>query len=416
MDQRSARSSASSSWSSSSRRARRALRPPRLRRRRPGAGAGDHHEPVTAAPLRPPPRRARPRPREREVPRRRPAPRPSRCRPRRPSASPRSRRIGRAPRASLRATAARPTRRRGGARARAGRGAANAAATSSASCASRPLATSTRGGSPAKPAAATCSSSGRRRFATTVGAAGGGAVAQQVVVARLARRRRWRRRCRASPRRDSCSWSRPRTGCQPSLRAAIASTPEPQPRSSERAGGRPSSSSASRHSRVVSCAPVPNACAGSIDDVEQAGVARGASAPRRAHVQPLADRHRPVEAAPALGPVVGDLGRRDLDERGAGGGAQRGQRGQLARRAVDGVLDRVAAVDLLDARRRELEQLGERDLRVGARDAHARAGSRDVRYTRERALELREHRLVGLEVRVGHRRRRAARAACAAAR
>ena len=70
-----------------------------------------------------------------------------------------------------------------------------------------------------------------------------------------------------------------------------------------------------------------------------------------------------------VGPVVGDLRRRDLDERGAGGRAQRGQRGQLARRAVDGVLDRLAVVDLLDPGRRELQQLGERDLGVGARDA-----------------------------------------------
>ena len=42
---------------------------------------------------------------------------------------------------------------------------------------------------------------------------------------------------------------------------------------------------------------------------------------------------------PALLPVVGDLARRDLDERLADDGAQVGQAGQLSRGSVDGVLD-----------------------------------------------------------------------------
>jgi hypothetical protein len=46
-----------------------------------------------------------------------------------------------------------------------------------------------------------------------------------------------------------------------------------------------------------------------------------------------------VELTPALVPVVGDLLGRDLDQRAARGRLQVGERGQLPRGAVDGVLD-----------------------------------------------------------------------------
>ena len=71
-----------------------------------------------------------------------------------------------------------------------------------------------------------------------------------------------------------------------------------------------------------------------------------------------------MEGLPALVPVVGHLGGDDLDQRVAGGRAQVGQVGQLAGRAVDGVLDDVAVLALLHPARRELEQLGEDELGV----------------------------------------------------
>ena len=81
---------------------------------------------------------------------------------------------------------------------------------------------------------------------------------------------------------------------------------------------------------------------------------------RGADGQPVAEHERLVEFAPALGPVVGDLSRRDLDQRAARRGAQLGQLRQLAGSAVDRVLDDVVRdVDLLDAGGRQLEQLGE---------------------------------------------------------
>jgi hypothetical protein len=62
---------------------------------------------------------------------------------------------------------------------------------------------------------------------------------------------------------EAGSESQARTGSQPSLAAAIASTPLPQPQSASAPAGS-SSSSSSRHSRVLWCAPVPKACPGSI--------------------------------------------------------------------------------------------------------------------------------------------------------
>ena len=87
--------------------------------------------------------------------------------------------------------------------------------------------------------------------------------------------------------------------------------------------------------------------------------------------EPAGEHERAVKRAPALGPVVGDLRGRDVDERSARGRAQIGQRRQLAGRAVDGVLDDVVGkLGLLDPARGELEQLGEHQLGLGALDAH----------------------------------------------
>ena len=74
-------------------------------------------------------------------------------------------------------------------------------------------------------------------------------------------------------------------------------------------------------------------------DVHRAGGA-GRVLPGGPDDEPAAgDRDRLVEVAPAVGPVVGDLGRADLDQALAGGGLEAGELGQLARRAVDRVLD-----------------------------------------------------------------------------
>ena len=77
-----------------------------------------------------------------------------------------------------------------------------------------------------------------------------------------------------------------------------------------------------------------------------------------------------------------------------------GRARQLARRAVDGVLDcPVVELALLDPAGRELEQLSEDQLRVGAADA-----DRESKHsTAEGAPQLGEHALVVTHVVVGQR-------------
>ena len=145
---------------------------------------------------------------------------------------------------------------------------------------------------------------------------------EQVRGDRRAPRRPDRRAGRAGARRASTPFTRafaPRrlhatgslssatTGAQPSRAAAIASTPDPQPRSTNPPPGAAASSSiSSRHSRVVAWAPVPNACPGSITRSISGPRARAPTAAARSAV--LHEHQRPVELPPALGPVVGDLG------------------------------------------------------------------------------------------------------------
>ncbi len=98
---------------------------------------------------------------------------------------------------------------------------------------------------------------------------------------------------------------------------------------------------------------------------------------------------------------------RHVDERTAGRGPQVGQRGQLARRAVDRVLDHVGGdVDLLDPARRQLEQLGQHQLGLARGGRGGRGGARLL--PAEGALQLGEHALVGAKVLVGQRGRPAA--------
>src|SRR5271166_123877 len=103
--------------------------------------------------------------------------------------------------------------------------------------------------------------------------------------------------------------------------------------------------------------------------------------PRRSHVQrrrrrdlpPLPawrHQHGPVELLPAFLPVVGDLAGGDLDDRLAHDRVEIGQARQLARGAVDRVLDRVrAGLSLFDPGRTEAEQLRQHHLRLLAADA-----------------------------------------------
>ena len=87
------------------------------------------------------------------------------------------------------------------------------------------------------------------------------------------------------------------TGAKPSFAAATESTPEPQPTSSRLAGS--TSCRSSRQSRVVACAPVPNARPGSITTATRTG---RRLLPRRPDPQ-AADDDAVVEGAPPVLPA-----------------------------------------------------------------------------------------------------------------
>ncbi len=229
---------------------------------------------------------------------------------------------------------------------------ANAAATSSASCASRPLATSARGAaSPPKPRASDLEQQRAQQVGEDRRRGRDRAVVQQVECARLDDRAVDRgvleRRLDAlglmvepEHRRPA----QPRGGDRQDARAAAEVDARPARLELEQ--------QLQAQARRVVCAGAER-LPGVDHEVLHAGVA-GGGLPRRAHAQrAVAAAHldRAMEGAPALVPVVGDLPRRDLDERAAGGRAQVGQRRQLAGRAVDGVLDDVAVLALLDAGR-----------------------------------------------------------------
>ena len=130
---------------------------------------------------------------------------------------------------------------------------------------------------------------------------------------------------------------------------------------------------------MVAWAPVPNAWPGSITSSTAFGppaAAAGSHGGRTRSAGTLVparrlDEHRAVELAPALGPVV----RRPRSVEISTGASpaktsEVGQRGQLAGRPVDGVLDTpIRELHLLDPGGRELQQLGQRQLRLLAGDA-----------------------------------------------
>ena len=220
---------------------------------------------------------------------------------------------------------------------------------------------------------ATRSNNGRVRLATMVAAGGGGCS------------RRFRRSTWSSATPLAARWP----GWPPARRARC---PRRSPAGSRagrrlwparpsRSPGRRASpaarvpSSSSRQSRVVGCAPVPNACAGSTTT---------SSCPRLRIAPGRADDSRPptstrlVEGLPALGPVVRDLAPAYPHQHACHLGLALGQRGQLPRSAVQRVLDQSLAVDLLDARRGQLEQLRQHPSAAseGARTASRISGMR----------------------------------------
>ncbi len=189
----------------------------------------------------------------------------------------------------------------------------------------------------------------------------------------------------------SRSWSSAEHRREAQLRAAaIASTPDPMPTSSSGHGALLARGEleqqlqAQARGRVRAGAERLPGVDHDLGDAPHAGAARAPTAAARAARARAArergarsgaarcgslDQHRPVEALPALVPVVGHLARRDLDQRVPGRGAQCRQLGQLARCAVDGVLDvsaRRSATSSTPAGH-ELQQLGQHQLGVLAR-------------------------------------------------
>ena len=96
---------------------------------------------------------------------------------------------------------------------------------------------------------------------------------------------------------------------------------------------------------MVGWAPVPKALAGVDDDVDRALPRR---LPGGAQPEPLADEERLVEVAPAVGPVVGDLGGVTSTRPSPDRGVDLAELRQLALAAVDRVLDLAGAALLLD--------------------------------------------------------------------
>ena len=184
----------------------------------------------------------------------------------------------------------------------------------------------------------------------------------------LERRRRWPPRPRASPRPTRARRRRPAPApsraSRPRSRARRCRSPSRRARPS---GSSSASSSSVR--RVVACEPVPNAWPGLDDDVERA---RRAAAPTAAGPAAAAGTSiGRVEAAPVLAPVVGQLGRRDVDQRARRPPrARRRASGSSPARAVEHVLDVLAGLALLQPAGREHHQLGQHELGVLALDAH----------------------------------------------
>src|SRR4051794_40561466 len=131
---------------------------------------------------------------------------------------------------------------------------------------------------------ATCNNKGRIRFAAITSASGSGAARRSSRSTRSSSTA-FARAFESVAAMAARSASKALTGEKPSFDAAIASTPDPQPRSQNEPPGS-SSSSSSRHSRVVGWVPVPNAWPGSITTSWTPGRTAGCSHGGRTYSRP----------------------------------------------------------------------------------------------------------------------------------
>ena len=233
-------------------------------------------------------------------------------------------------------------------------------------------------------------------------------------VARARPRRRWPRRWRSPPRSRA---PRGRSRAPGPSRAWPRRSRGRRSRCRGRSAGRcasPASASSSRNSRqrrVVGWAPVPKARPGS---TTTSIVALARLLPGGAQPEALADQERFVEVLPAVGPVVGDLGRDHLDQAVARRRLDLAQLRQLALAAVDRVLDVAGPALLLDPVGRQHGQLGEDDLGLLGRSSGPRGGSTEgSAHAGEEALVVA---LLGAQVARPRASRRASRPARAAPR
>ena len=254
--------------------------------------------------------------------------------------------------------------------------------------------------------ASSCSS-GASRLATISGA--GGSSSRRRSSSAHSTRPRWRRRWRVWRRSTRARGRRALTGEQPSLAAAIASTPEPHAEIEQRAAGGspapgPARASSSRHSRVVACAPVPKACPGSMT-MSIRPASRGGGAPWRADVEPrraISTGRWKVRQRDSQSSAISLV--RNIDAAPARRSPAALAARQLAGRAVEDVLDRVGvAIELLDAGRARSEQFGERVGGAGAGNPN-READHCWWWRVQRATQTAEDRLVGPQVLVGDRR------------
>jgi hypothetical protein len=95
--------------------------------------------------------------------------------------------------------------------------------------------------------------------------------------------------------------------------------------------------------------------------------------PAGAHADSAGDLDRAMEVGTAVRPVIGDRGRRDVDEAPAGSRLDLAQLGDLAGRAVDRELDPARPSFLLEAVGRELQQVRHHRLRVFRSTANGEA-------------------------------------------
>ena len=137
-------------------------------------------------------------------------------------------------------------------------------------------------------------------------------------------------------------------------------------------------------SRVVACEPVPNAWPGSIttSSAPSSGGSHGGRTRSGAGTSTGLWKLRQSSPQPSGSSVVETSISAPADRR-----AHVADVGQLARRAVEHVLDRVAGLALLQPAGRERHQLGEDELRVLALDAD-RELDHGLQHQRRPAVEL----------------------------